>query len=72
MATKKQMRDFTEMVDTLSNISKKDWRDTQRIVKQYRKAHKMLEKSLNRQEREFMMPKKSNNTSLGELNYELQ
>lgn len=72
MATKKQMRDFTEMVDTLSNISRKDWRDTQRIVKQYRKAHMMLEKSLNRQEREFMMPKKSNNTSLGELNYELQ
>lgn len=70
-ATKRQ-KDFAELVDILSNMSKKDWRDAQRIVKQYRKAHKMLEKTMNRQEREFMLPAKSNKTSLGELDYELQ
>lgn len=72
MATKKQMKDFAEMVDTISNMSRKNYRDLWRITKQYRKAHKMLEKSLDRQEREFMMPSKSSNTSLGDLNYELQ
>lgn len=68
----KRTKNYTEIIDTLSNMSKKDWKDAVRIVKQYRKAHKMLEKAMNRQEREFMLPNKSKETSLGELNYELQ
>ena len=69
---KKRTKDFAEMVDNISNMGKKDYKDLWKITKQYRKAHKMLEKTMNRQEREFMLPNKSKETSLGELNYELQ
>lgn len=70
--SQKREKNFAEMVDTISNMSKKDYRDLWKITKQYRKAHRMLEKTMNRHEREFMLPAKSNKTSLGGLDYELQ
>lgn len=74
MATKKQMKSYAEMVDDISNMSRKDYRDLWRITRQYRKAHKMLERTMERQEREFVLPSKStsNSTNFGGLNYELQ
>lgn len=68
----KKAKSFAEMVESVSQMSKKDYRDLWRITRQYRKADKMLIRSLDRQEREVMLPKKSNNgnDSIDGLNYE--
>ena len=73
MATKKQQRDYADIISVLSEMSQKDYRDAWRISRQYRKASKMLEKTLARQERQFMLPSKSKggaDSSTG-LKYEL-
>lgn len=59
MATKKQQKDFTEIISALSDMSDKDYRDAIKISRQYRKANRMLTRSLERQERQFMLPAKS-------------
>ncbi|MBP5722607.1 MAG: hypothetical protein J6X18_03390 [Bacteroidales bacterium] len=71
MKQSKKSKAFAEMVESVSQMSKKDYRDLWRITRQYRKADKMLIRSLDRQEREIMLPKKSNNDStIDGLNYE--
>lgn len=73
MATKKQQRDYADIISVLSDMPQKDYRDAWRISRQYRKASKMLEKTLARQERQFMLPSKSKggaDSSTG-LKYEL-
>lgn len=71
--TQKRQKNYADLVDTISNMSKKDYRDLWKITRQYRKAHKMLEHTMARQEREFMLPSKSSsNATIGDLNYELQ
>lgn len=73
MATKKQQREYADIISVLSDMSQKDYRDAWRISRQYRKASKMLEKTLARQERQFMLPSKSKggaDSSTG-LKYEL-
>ena len=72
MATKKQQKDYTEIISILSDMSQKDYRDAWRISRQYRKASKMLERTLDRQERQFTLPSKSNSAdSTSGLEYEL-
>ena len=74
MATKKQQKDYAEIIDILSEMTAKDYRDAIRISRQYRKANRMLERTLERQERQFMLPAKSkatNGNGAG-LSYEYQ
>ncbi len=63
MSTKKQIKTYAEIIDILSDMSDKDYRDAIRISRQYRKAHKMLNKATERQERQFMLPAKSGNNA---------
>lgn len=73
MATKKQQRDYADIISALTDMSDKDYRDAIRISRQYRKAGKMLDKTLARQERQFMLPNKSKGgaESSSGLRYEL-
>ena len=73
MATKKQQRDYADIISALTDMSEKDYRDAIRISRQYRKAGKMLDKTLARQERQFMLPNKSKGgaESSSGLRYEL-
>lgn len=72
MATKKQQREYADIISILADMSDKDYRDAIRISRQYRKAGKMLEKTLARQEKQFMLPNKSKGTeSATGLKYEL-
>lgn len=67
----KKSKSFAEMVEAVSQMSKKDYRDLWRITRQYRKADKMLIRTLDRQDREAMLPKKSTaDGSVEGLNYE--
>lgn len=59
MATKKQQRDYADIISALTDMSQKDYRDAIRISRQYRKAGRMLNRTLDRQEREFVLPSKS-------------
>ncbi len=70
---KKQQKDFTEIISALSDMSDKDYRDAIKISRQYRKANRMLTRSLERQERQFMLPTKSgkNTESSTGLKYEM-
>ena len=73
MATKKQQRDYADIISALTDMSDKDYRDAIRISRQYRKAGKMLDKTLARQERQFMLPNKGKGgaESSSGLRYEL-
>ena len=73
MATKKQQREYADIISALTDMSDKDYRDAIRISRQYRKAGKMLDKTLARQERQFMLPNKSKGgaESSSGLRYEL-
>lgn len=71
-ATKKN-KDFAELVEQLTDLSQKDYKDAIRVTRQFRKAQRMLQRTMERQQREFVLPKKSKaEANLGGLNYELQ
>lgn len=73
MKTTKKNKDFAELVEQLTDLSQKDYKDAIRITKQFRKAQRMLMRTMERQQREFVLPKKSKTeANLGGLNYELQ
>lgn len=74
MKTTKKNKDFAELVEQLTDLSDKDFKDAIRIAKQFRKAQRMLVRTMERQQKAFMMPKKSksNEANLGGLKYELQ
>jgi len=59
MKTTKKNKDFAELVEQLTDLSDKDYREAIKIAKQFRKAQKMLQKTMERQQREFVLPKKS-------------
>lgn len=63
MATKKQQKEYADIISSLTDMSAKDYRDAIRITRQFRKAQRMLGKTLERQEREFMLPAKSKATA---------
>lgn len=68
----KKSKTYAEMVEAVSQMSKKDYRDLWRITRQYRKADRMLVRTLDRQDREALLPSKSTakDSPLDGLNYE--
>lgn len=60
-ATKKN-KDFAELVEQLTDLSEKDFREAIKIAKQFRKAQRMLQKTMLRQQREFKLPAKNGNS----------
>ena len=52
---------FAELVDEVSNLSKKDYIDLWRITRKYRKAHRAFDEASERHERESL-PTKSKKT----------
>lgn len=68
----KKSKNFAELVDTVSQLDRKTYRELWRITRQYRKADKMLNRAMDRQEREGLLPKKSSNSySPAGLEYEI-
>lgn len=68
----KKSKNFAELVDTVSQLDRKTYRELWRITRQYRKADKMLNRAMDRQEREGLLPKKgSNSYSTSGLEYEI-
>lgn len=59
MKTTKKNKDFAELVEQLTDLSEKDFKEAIRISKQFRKAQRMLQKTMERQQKEFVLPKKS-------------
>lgn len=73
MKTTKKNKEFAELVEQLTDLSEKDFREAIKIAKQFRKAQRMLMRTMERQQKEFVLPKKSKaEANLGGLNYELQ
>lgn len=58
MRTTKRNKDFADLVEQLTDLSDKDFRESIKIAKQFRKAQKMLQRAIIRQRRE-QMPAKS-------------
>lgn len=52
MKTNKKTDEFADLVNRVSELSAKDYRDLWRITRQYRKANNTLERSFARQKRE--------------------
>lgn len=73
MRTTKRNKDFAELVEQLTDLSDKDFRESIKIAKQFRKAQRMLQRAIIRQRKE-QMPAKSQasekQTILG-VDYEL-
>lgn len=63
MKTTKKNKDFAELVEQLTDLSEKDFKEAIKIAKQFRKAQKMLQRTMIRQQREFKLPNKSANTA---------
>lgn len=54
----KQNKDFSALVESLTDLSDRNFREAIRIAKQFRRAQRSLAKALQRQQREAMLPKK--------------
>lgn len=69
----KQNKDFSALVESLTDLSDRNFREAIRIAKQFRRAQRSLAKALQRQQRESMLPKKSNAsaTPMAGVDYEL-
>lgn len=70
--TTKRNKDFAELVDQLTDLSDKDFRESIKIAKQFRKAQRMLQRAIIRQRKEQMPSKSSENRqSILGVDYEL-
>lgn len=58
MRTTKRNKDFAELVEQLTDLSERDFREAIKIAKQFRKAQKLLQRAIIRQRKE-QMPSKS-------------
>jgi hypothetical protein len=58
MRTTKRNKDFAELVEQLTDLSDRDFREAIKIAKQFRKAQKLLQRAIIRQRKE-QMPSKS-------------
>ena len=74
MKTTKKNKDFAELVEQLTDLSEKDFKEAIRISKQFRKAQRMLQKTMERQQKEFVLPKKSkaNASAIAGVDYAYQ
>lgn len=71
--TTKRNKDFAELVDQLTDLSDKDFRESIKIAKQFRKAQRMLQRAIIRQRKETLPAKSqadNRQTILG-VDYEL-
>lgn len=67
----KRNKDYAELIDTLTDLSERDFREAIRIAKQFRKAQKSLARTLQRQQRERLPAKgNSNQASMAGIDYE--
>lgn len=73
MRTTKRNKDFAELVDQLTDLSEKDFRESIKIAKQFRKAQRMLQRAIIRQRKETMPAKSQadNRQSILGVDYEL-
>jgi hypothetical protein len=73
MRTTKRNKDFAELVDQLTDLSDKDFRESIKIAKQFRKAQRMLQRAIIRQRKETMPAKSQadNRQSILGVDYEL-
>lgn len=73
MRTTKRNKDFAELVDQLTDLSEKDFRESIKIAKQFRKAQRMLQRAIIRQRKETMPAKSQadNRQSIMGVDYEL-
>lgn len=73
MRTTKRNKDFAELVDQLTDLSDKDFRESIKIAKQFRKAQRMLQRAIIRQRKETMPAKSQadNRQSIMGVDYEL-
>ena len=71
--TTKRNKDFAELVDQLTDLSDKDFRESIKIAKQFRKAQRMLQRAIIRQRKETMPVKSQadNRQSILGVDYEL-
>lgn len=58
MRTTKRNKDFAELVEQLTDLSDRDFREAIKIAKQFRKAQRLLQRAIIRQRKE-QMPSKS-------------
>lgn len=72
-ATKKN-KDFAELIEALTDLNEKDFKSAIRVSKQFRKAQKMLERTMERQQREFVLPRqgKTNTQPIAGVDYAYQ
>ena len=73
MRTTKRNKDFAELVDQLTDLSDKDFRESIKIAKQFRKAQRMPQREIIRQRKETMPAKSQadNRQSILGVDYEL-
>ena len=73
MRTTKRNKDFAELVDQLTDLSDKDFRESIKIAKQFRKAQRMLQRAIIRQRKETMPAKSQadNRQTIMGADYEL-
>lgn len=73
MRTTKRNKDFAELVDQLTDLSDKDFRESIKIAKQFRKAQRMLQRAIIRQRKETLPAKSQadNRQSIMGVDYEL-
>lgn len=73
MRTTKRNKDFAELVEQLTDLSDKDFRESIKIAKQFRKAQRMLQRAIIRQRKETMPAKSQadNRQSILGVDYEL-
>ncbi|MEE1081590.1 MAG: hypothetical protein U0L19_10835 [Bacteroidales bacterium] len=69
----KKTKQFEDLVADLTDLKDWEFKEAIAIAKQFRRAQKRLGKAMDRQEREFALPKKAKSApTFGGLNYELQ
>lgn len=68
----KQNKDFSALVENLTDLSDRNFREAIRIARQFRRAQRSLAKALERQQREAMLPKHSTakSTPMAGIDYE--
>lgn len=73
MRTTKRNKDFAELVDQLTDLSDKDFRESIKIAKQFRKAQRMLQRAIIRQRKETLPAKSQadNRQTIMGVDYEL-
>lgn len=73
MRTTKRNKDFAELVEQLTDLSDKDFRESIKIAKQFRKAQRMLQRAIIRQRKETMPAKSQadNRQTIMGVDYEL-